>query len=130
MLINHPDLNAIYYSQQAEVKQLDDAKKNFYNFLALVLGFYERLHHLTYKKKWVDEAVWKTWDTWLTVQWFPIDLFEVYWRNERGWFSVDFRNYMDRKYEQYRLAKQTSATPLDERTGLSDAGGRDRTGAV
>ena len=106
LLLTHPKLNAIYFSQQSEVSKLDDEQKDFYNFLALVLGFCERLYNLTFNKKWGDEATWKTWDTWLTVQWFPIALFEVYWRNEKLWYTVDFRNWIDRRYEQYQAEKR------------------------
>jgi hypothetical protein len=117
LLISHPDLNAIYYSQQPEVNQLAEKEKSFYNFVALVMGFYERLYNLRYKKQWIDEPTWKTWELWLIGQWFPLKEFDVFWRSERGWWTPDFAEYIDKKYSEYQSAAKGGANQPLKQTG-------------
>jgi hypothetical protein len=112
LLIEKPQLNDIYYSKNPAVANLRGNEKDFYNFLALVVGFYERLYVLRFRTGWIDEKAWSTWERWLIEQWFPLDLFELFWRNEKGYADVDFAQYIDNKYEQYRATSSAAATPL------------------
>jgi hypothetical protein len=100
VLIDKPYLNKIFYSSNADFNKLDDIQKDFYNYLALTFGFLERIY-LLFKKGWINQKTWDSWERWLTQGWFHLDLFEIFWKNERENFNVDFYKYVDKKYKEH-----------------------------
>lgn len=128
LLIEHPELAKAYHARQTEVDSLSDDNKKFYNFIALVIGFYERLHNL-HKRGWIDQPTWATWEVWLVEQWFPLELFEIFWRNEEKWNNADFARFIDQKYNEYSLGKKvqggrtcaSNAAPPAKSTASSSA---------
>lgn len=64
LLIEHPELARIYHQGQGEVDDLNDEDKKFYNFVALVIGYYERLFNL-HRRGWIDDKTWASWEVWL-----------------------------------------------------------------
>lgn len=118
LLIEHPELARIYHQGQGEVDDLNDEDKKFYNFVALVIGYYERLFNL-HRRGWIDDKTWASWEVWLVEQWFPMEMFHRYWRNEGQWFHSDFDHFISRKYDEYCLAKRTGQKPQATRKANS-----------
>lgn len=98
LLLEKPQLNRIFYSGNAEFGGLNSDHQDFYNYLALSMGFLERIY-LLFKQGWVDRATWESWERWLTLHWFQLEPFDLFWKNEGAFYSVDFRKYVDEKYE-------------------------------
>jgi len=102
LLLTHPDLNAPYYSKQPSVRGLTLQDQQFYNFIVYVLGLYERLYIISVRHRWVEMEFWHSWEDWLRWQWFPLDLFDTYWRNEKSIYAPDFRSRVDTLYGEYK----------------------------
>jgi hypothetical protein len=81
LLIERPHLNKEFYSRNPEFLALPPEAQDFYNYLALAFGFQERLW-VSYSKGSTDKVVWDSWDRWFAEQWFPLELFAIFWRNE------------------------------------------------
>jgi len=76
--------------------------------LGLSLGFLERLFTL-YKKGWIDDITWSAWERWFTEQWFPLEVFKVFWDKEGKYFNEDFTAEMSKKYSAYTKPSQKTA---------------------
>jgi hypothetical protein len=107
-LIERPHLNKLFYSDHVDFAALDSAQQDFYNYLAIFMGVLERAY-LLFRKGWIDEQTWSTWERWLVQHWFRLDLFERFWKAERLFFTVDFYCYVDGKYAAFRR-RETSST--------------------
>jgi hypothetical protein len=106
ILIDKPQVNKEFYANNADFKNLDSAQQDFYNYLALSIGLLERIF-LLFKKGWIDQETWEAWERWLIQHWFHIGLFELFWENERRFYSMSFYQYVDEKYQQYKKAQQS-----------------------
>ncbi|MEK6304091.1 MAG: hypothetical protein AABO41_25660 [Acidobacteriota bacterium] len=100
LLLEKPSLNRIFYSANASFKSLDSDQQDFYNYLALSVGFLERIY-LLFKQGLVDRGTWESWERWLTLHWFQFELFDLFWKNERTFFSADFCQYVDDQQKDF-----------------------------
>ena len=100
LLLEKPQLNRIFYSGNPDFSGLNSDHQDFYNYLALSMGFLERIY-LLFKQGWVDRGTWESWERWLTFHWLQFELFELFWKNESAFYSVDFCKYVDERYEGF-----------------------------
>jgi hypothetical protein len=103
-IIDKPHLNKLFYADHPAFGALESDQQDFYNYLALFIGVLERAY-LLHQKKWIDEETWSTWERWLVQHWFKLGLFELFWRSERLFFTVDFYEYIDKKYDEFRSTR-------------------------
>jgi|ERR1051325_10211786 hypothetical protein len=108
LLIDKPALNDIFYSNAAHFRQLSANEKDFYNYIALAFGFLERLWTL-HQKKMIDDHTWKTWDEWFEEQWFPLQVFDIFWQNEGRYFHGGFHDYIELKYNSFNTKRAPKA---------------------
>lgn len=100
LLLEKPQLNRLFYSNNPEFSALNSDHQDFYNYLALSAGFLERIY-LLFKQGWVDQKTWESWERWLTQHWLKFELFGFFWKSERIYFGDDFCEYVDQKYAQF-----------------------------
>lgn len=121
LLIEKPSLTRFFYSTNPDFFHLNQDQQDFYNYLGLILGFFEHLYLLS-KKGWVDSKTWESWERWLIIVIFPTDIFDVFWKNERVLFHVDFYKYVDKKYGE-QLAKKAQERSSDSHVTINSAPG-------
>lgn len=105
LLIDKPVLNEIFYSKNLDFGKLPAVEKDFYNYLAIAIGFLERLY-LLYKKGVTDKDTWAAWERWFTEQWFPLEIFEVFWKNEGPYFITPFYEHVNIVYAEFKKRAQ------------------------
>lgn len=116
-IIDKPHLNKHFYADHPNFVTLDSSQQDFYNYLALFIGVLERAYIL-YRKGWIDEQTWMTWEKWLCEHWFRLELFEFFWKSERLFFTVDFYQHIDNRYDKFKEAARL--TTLSKGSGSID----------
>jgi hypothetical protein len=104
-LLNRPKIATMLYSKGSDFARLNRDKKDMYNFLALIFGFFEHMYFLR-KEKIISRDQWEAWDSWLNSQIYSNSCFEVFWHNEKYAFRPPFRKYIDGCYETYVINLQ------------------------
>jgi hypothetical protein len=104
-LLQKPNLNRFFYEGIAEFESLSDDEKDFYNYMALSFALFERIYLLANKGA-VESGIWSSWERWLADAWFRPKLFEIFWKNERTFFTADFCKLVDTKFTEYKSANQ------------------------
>lgn len=110
MLIEKSDLNEIFYSKNPDFLKLSPQERDFYNYLGLAFGFQERLW-VSYDKGLTDDKTWESWDRWFAEQWFPLEIFGVFWSHEGRYFITPFYEAVNAKYETYKRKQAQSVLP-------------------
>src|SRR5690348_4213872 len=64
LILDKPALSNLFYQNNADFTHLDDTHKSFYNFIVIILSFYERLYLLV-KLRGIDKKTWEAWERWL-----------------------------------------------------------------
>ena len=103
LLIEKPHLNETFYARNPDFLKLSPQERDFYNFLGLAFGFQERLY-VSYKKDLTDKDTWESWERWFAEQWFPLEIFAVFWKHEGHYFITDFYDVVTAKYEKFKIA--------------------------
>jgi hypothetical protein len=99
IVFEHPNLMKFFPFPNYKNEKLKDDEKQFYQYLVLIMGFYERLFQL-YQMKWIDQKTWEAWERWLLEAVLPLDIFQFIWQQERTYFHEDFYKYVDQKFEE------------------------------
>jgi hypothetical protein len=110
LLLQDQQLANAVYQCNTDYLKLNNTQKALYGYIGLILGLYERLY-LLFKIKGIDHKNWKSWDKWLVEANFPLDLFEVFWKNENTSYHEDFCKYVDKSYKMYKLQVAQSHAP-------------------
>lgn len=103
MLLHNKSIANQLYQNSADYKGLNDEQKDFYNYLVLVFCLYERLYLLARSKR-VEKKAWEAWERWLVQVILHLDLFQLFWNNERTSFHEDFYRYVDTKYDEQKIS--------------------------
>lgn len=101
ILIEKPELNQLFYCSNSDFAKLENTEKDYYNYLGLAVGFLERLY-MFHQKRWSDEQTWVAWELWVTEQWFPQKVFDIFWKNEGHYFVKPFYEWLNKKYLAYK----------------------------
>jgi hypothetical protein len=99
LLLHNKSVADQFYQNNMDYKNLNDAQKDFYNYLNLTFCLYERLN-LLFRAKRVEKKAWEAWERWLVQSIFHLDLFKLVWKSERFSFHEDFCRYVDTKYDE------------------------------
>jgi hypothetical protein len=102
-LLDKPNLNKLFYEENAVFKELNDDQKDFYNYMALSFALFERIF-LLWKKGDIEPHIWDSWERWLT-EWFRPQLFVVFWSHERTFFTIDFYQFVDQQYQEFEESR-------------------------
>ena len=102
-LLHNKSVSSQFYQKNADYRNLDDEQRDLYNYLALMFGLYERLY-LLFQAKRIDQKTWAAWERWLVKAIFPLDLFQIVWRNERTMYHEDFYKYIDTKCHEQKVS--------------------------
>jgi hypothetical protein len=103
-LLHNRSVSNQFYQKNADYRSLDDTQRDLYNYLAIMLGLYERLY-LLFQAKRIDQKIWASWERWLVQVIFPLGLFQIIWRNERTMYHEDFYNYIDIKCHEQKVSQ-------------------------
>lgn len=121
-LLVKPTLNRFFYQGIKDFESLSDDQKDFYNYIGLSITLFERIYLLA-KKGAIEPAVWESWERWLTNGWFRIELFPIYWANEKTFYTAEFCKFVDDKYEEFLSNNKppNHGMPPTSRHGVSHA---------
>jgi hypothetical protein len=102
LLLEKPALTKFFYAKNEGFLQLTEEERDFYNYLGLIVGFYEHLYLLSLKK-WIDHRTWESWERWLAQSVLPAELFKVFWKNEGELFHVGFYQYVNELCKKHNV---------------------------
>lgn len=100
-LLEKPRLNRFFYEGVKDFEILNADEKDFYNYIALSFTLFERIYLLS-RRGAVEPQIWSSWEKWLVEGWFRLQLFEIFWKNEGVFFTEDFREFIQNRYEEFK----------------------------
>ncbi len=100
-LLEKPQLNQFFYEDNAAFQALTADQKDFYNYLGLLFALFERIYLLA-RRGSIEPRIWASWERWLVDGWFRLRLFDTFWQHERTFFTTDFYEFVDRKYQEFK----------------------------
>lgn len=97
--IQHPQLAKDIFPPELEFPKFSADNIARYQYIALILGFYERLY-LLHCQKWIDKKTWDSWERWFEEVLIRGDMFQTHWHFEGTYFHDDFAHYVNQLIER------------------------------
>src|SRR5437016_4663749 len=103
------DLRRTDPAVESQVPPIPPEKRVVRSYLLLLYGLFERVYILR-DKKWIDEASWKEWVTWIEVM-CRNPLFAHVHTMTRGMFDVGFQDYVSGALARSSKTRDGGASP-------------------